>query len=62
LRVTTIKDDQGEPWFIAKDVCEVLGIKNYRDPGRKFSDDEKGVVTIDTLGGQQNVLISETTL
>ena len=27
IRVMT--DDQGEPWFVANDVCTVLG---YRDP------------------------------
>lgn len=45
----------GEPWFVAKDVCEVLEIANSRDAIGRLDDDEKGVVLTDTLGGKQNV-------
>lgn len=45
----------GEPWFVAKDVCEVLDIVNSRDAIGRLDDDEKGVVLTDTLGGRQNV-------
>ncbi len=50
---TVIKD--GEAWFVAKDVCEILGIANPRDAVADFDDDEKGVVTTDTPGGPQNL-------
>src|SRR5271165_6948820 len=50
---TVVKD--GEAWFVAKDVCEILGIANPRDAIADFDDDEKGVVTTDTLGGPQNL-------
>ena len=26
--VRTLTDEQGEPWFVAKDVCDILGITN----------------------------------
>ena len=26
--VRVVKDDNGEPWFVAKDVCSVLEIRN----------------------------------
>jgi len=26
-----IPDDQGEPWFVVKDVCEILGYRNHSD-------------------------------
>lgn len=26
--IRVVKDDNGEPWFVAKDVCSVLGIRN----------------------------------
>ncbi|KZL26275.1 Bro-N domain-containing protein [Pseudovibrio sp. Ad37] len=42
-------------WFIAKDVCTVLDIKNSRDAVAKLDRDEQGVVSTDTLGGQQKV-------
>lgn len=36
-----------EPWFVAKDVCDILGIQNARDTVKKLlDDDEKGVDTI----------------
>jgi prophage antirepressor-like protein len=45
----------GEPWLVAKDVCDVLGIANSRDALRGLDDDEKGVATTDTLGGGQQL-------
>lgn len=47
----------GLPWFIASDVCEVLGVKNHRDSLQHLDDDEKGVVSNDTLGGKQQVSV-----
>lgn len=45
------------PWFVAKDVCDVLEIQNHRDTLAKMLDeDEKGVDTIYTLGGAQDML------
>ena len=47
-----------EPWWVAKDVCEVLEIQNARDTIAKvLDDDEKGVDKIDTLGGLQEMNI-----
>jgi len=45
----------GEPHFIATDLCDVLDIRNSRDALARLDDDEKGVVTTDTLGGPQQV-------
>jgi anti-repressor protein len=45
----------GEPWFIGKDVCDILGIANPRDAIAEFDDDERGVVTTDTPGGPQTL-------
>ncbi len=58
---TVIKDNQ--PWFVGKDVCEVLGLGNSRDAVSKLDDDEKGVEKVDTLGGKQNMtLVNESGL
>lgn len=43
------------PWWIAKDVCEVLAIRNHRDALAHLDEDEKGVVITDTLGGPQQL-------
>ena len=45
----------GEPWFVAKDVCQALGVKNPRDAVSYLDEDEKGVVLTDTLGGTQRM-------
>lgn len=47
----------GEPWFVAADVCAALGVANNRDAVAKLDDDEKGVGLIDTLGGTQEMLV-----
>lgn len=47
----------GEPWFVAADVCKALLIVNSRDALTRIDDDEKGVVLTDTLGGRQEVTI-----
>lgn len=54
LRVIT-KDS--EPWFVAADVCRILEIKNSSQAIEPLDDDEKGVCSTYTLGGQQDVLI-----
>lgn len=46
-----------EPWFVAKDVCDVLGIKNSRQAVSRLDEDEKGVIQNDTPGGVQEVAI-----
>jgi len=53
----------GEPCFVAAEVCSVLDIANHRDAVGKLDDDEKGVGLTDTLGGkQETVLINESGL
>lgn len=52
---TTIKD--GEPWFVAADVCRALEIANNRDALTRLEQDEKGVALTDTPGGTQEVTI-----
>jgi len=47
----------GEPWFVAKDVCSALGIEKHRDAVGRLDDDERGSVKVDTLGGNQNMTI-----
>ena len=36
----------GEVWFVAKDVCDILEIKNARDAISELDDDERSTVTI----------------
>ena len=53
-----IVEKDGEPWFVAKDVCNILEIKNNRDTLNKCLDeDERGVDIIYTPGGNQEMTI-----
>lgn len=47
----------GNPWFVAMDVCRALEINNGRMACARLDEDEKGVSLIDTLGGIQNLTI-----
>ena len=50
-------DRDGEPWFVGKDVAEVLGYSNNRKAiGDHVDEEDKGVTKRDTLGGSQNPL------
>lgn len=53
-RVRTIEQN-GEPWFIARDVCECLSIGKYRDAVSRLEEDERGSVEVDTPGGRQGM-------
>jgi prophage antirepressor-like protein len=62
-RTLRVVDQAGEPWFVAADVCGVLGIEYHRDALAKLDDDERGSVKVDTLGGtQQLAAVSESGL
>ncbi len=37
----------GEPWFVAKDVCDVLEIGNPTDALKRLEDDERSLVSIE---------------
>jgi anti-repressor protein len=54
--VRTLERD-GSPWFVAKDVCDVLDYANSRDALQMLDDDEKGVASCYTLGGNQDMNI-----
>ncbi|MEK4488305.1 phage antirepressor [Paenibacillus sp. FSL L8-0493] len=47
----------GQPWFVAKDVCDVLELTNSRMAIDRLDEDEKGVSSTDTLGGKQSLAI-----
>lgn len=47
-----------EPWFVGKDVADILGYTNSRKAISDHVDDEdKGVTKCDTLGGKQDLTI-----
>ena len=49
-----------EPWFVAKDVCDAIGLTNSRMSLIALDEDEKGVSLIYTPSGQQEMnIVSE---
>lgn len=52
-----------EPWFVATDVCQVLGISNNRDAVSRLDDDEKATSALPTQFGVKDMwLVSESGL
>lgn len=54
IRVTKVCN---QPFFVAKDICQALGLSNCRMVLKSLDDDEKGVSTIYTLGGRQKISV-----
>lgn len=53
--VRVVEGSDGEPWFVAKDVCDILGIEWHRNALATLDADEKRGVLVHTLGGDQEV-------
>lgn len=64
--IRTIIDEHSEPWFVGKDVAEILGYLNTRDALSKRVDDmdkKDGVAIRDSIGRRQTpTLINESGL
>jgi prophage antirepressor-like protein len=56
-KVRVVIDKHGNPWWVAKDVCEVLDLGQVSRAISRLDDDEKGVTTITTLGGNQQMAV-----
>jgi prophage antirepressor-like protein len=51
---TIVKD--GEPWFVAKDVCDVLGLTNPSESLKALDSDEKSTLRISEGGPEVNII------
>lgn len=61
-KIRTLMID-GEPWFVAKDICAALELGTTSKALERLDEDEKGVNSILTLGGNQNIsVVSESGL
>ena len=55
--VRTIQTD-GEPWFVLRDVCNVLGISNHKMTAQRLDLDEVSLTYLtDSIGRQQETTI-----
>ena len=55
-KVRVVERD-GQPWFVAKDVCECLELTDVSKTISLLDDDEKGTNSIRTPGGEQQMLV-----
>lgn len=46
---------EGDPWFVAADVCRVLEISNGRDAVARLDEDEKAMVNLNTVGNTDSI-------
>lgn len=53
VNVRTVTDDQGNPWFVAADLLEIMSLD--RKALERVDADDKGVSQIHTPGGKQNM-------
>lgn len=53
--IRVVRDEDSEPWFVARDVLDVLDLD--KTALRKLDEDEKGVDSIHTPGGEQQMTI-----
>lgn len=51
---TVVKD--GEPWFVVKDVCDVLGLTNPSESIKALDNDEKSTLRISEGGPEANII------
>lgn len=49
--------NEGELWFVAKDVCGCLGLGRQQDSTRYLDEDEKGECLVNTPSGEQTVVM-----
>ena len=46
-RIRVVRDEGGEPWFVAKDVTDILGLDRPSQSTRYLDEDERGVCLVD---------------
>lgn len=55
--VRVVTDEAGAPWFVAKDVSDILGYRIAPDMTRRLDEDEKGTRSVRTPGGTQEMTV-----
>ena len=62
VALRTLTDEDGAPWFVAKDVCDILELNNITEALRPLDDDEKTNFRNSEVaqnGGRAPIIISE---
>ena len=64
IPLRTLTDEHSNPWFVAKDVCDVLGLNNVSQALTRLDDDEKNSIILNdgTPGTPTKAIVSESGL
>ncbi len=55
-----VLEGASEPWFLAKDICSILGFDNPRSATKYLDDDERSVISNPTgTGGSKTTIVNE---
>ena len=59
--IRAMRGEDGEPWFVAKDVCDALGLGNVGQALARLDEDEKSSITLNdgTPGNPNKAIVSE---
>lgn len=55
--IRAVRDEDGEPMFVAKDVAVILGYRDAEKLTRRLEEDEKGTRPVGTPGGEQQMAV-----
>ena len=55
--IRVVRDENGEPMFVAGDVAKILGYRMASDMTRRLEEDEKGTRSVRTPGGEQQMAV-----
>lgn len=60
-RLRAMRGENDEPWFVAKDVCDALGLGNVGQALARLDEDEKSSITLNdgTPGNPNKAIVSE---
>ena len=55
-KIRVVQDENGEPWWVATDVCEILALSNTTEALRGLDEDEKSTLRISEGGPERNIV------
>lgn len=55
--IRAMRGEDGEPWFVASDIAKALGYGDATHMTRRLDDDEKGLRSVETPGGEQQMTV-----
>lgn len=55
--VRVCQDSEGEPWFVASDIANILGYRDSYVLSRRIDDDDKGTRKVCTPSGEQEMTV-----